>query len=67
MRSLQQLLHEKEMDLERVRKEVEALRFVAPMLADQKEPVVLEIPRLDASSKNRWPLDVNQSRAYPER
>src|SRR2546426_5266060 len=38
MRNAQELLTEKETELERVRKEIESLRAVIPLLADLEEP-----------------------------
>jgi len=45
----EQLLREKELELEAVRREVEALRIVAPLLADAEEPV----PKMPAKSETR--------------
>lgn len=61
MRNLQQILHDKELDLARVREEVKALRFVAPLLTEQKEvfDAAVEIPQSDAAMGNRWPLKVS--------
>lgn len=65
MRELHQILREKEQDLARVRREVEALRFVAPLLLEREilEPSV-ELPPIEFStpempSRNRWPLTVS--------
>lgn len=38
MKDLYQVLRQKESDLERIRKEIEALRFVTPLLSEEKEP-----------------------------
>jgi hypothetical protein len=38
MRDIYQLLREKEQRIEQVRKEIEALRAVVPLLADQTDP-----------------------------
>ena len=37
MKNVYEVLRQKEMDLTRVRQEVEALRYVAPLLSEQKE------------------------------
>ena len=37
MRDLYQVLREKELDLERTRKEIEALRSVIPLLSDESQ------------------------------
>ena len=38
MKDIYQVLHEKEQQIDQLRKEVEALRIVAPILTDQPEP-----------------------------
>ena len=37
MKDLDQVLSQKEMDIERVRREIEALRFVIPLLAENAD------------------------------
>jgi hypothetical protein len=37
MKDLYQVLRQKELDLERVQREIEALRFVTPLLLEEKE------------------------------
>jgi hypothetical protein len=37
MKDLHQVLSQKEMDIERVRREIEALHFVIPLLAENKD------------------------------
>jgi hypothetical protein len=39
MKDLYQVLRQKEMDIERVRRELEALRFVIPLLAEDADSV----------------------------
>jgi hypothetical protein len=63
MKNIYEVLREKEMDLTRLRTEVAALRFVAPLLADQGgEPNDdKSVPRADlawspALERNKWPL-----------
>jgi hypothetical protein len=63
MKNIYEVLREKEMDLARLRIEVEALRFVVPLLADQDaEPNDhTYVPRPDlawtpAIERNKWPL-----------
>jgi hypothetical protein len=65
MRNVYEVLREKEMDLARLRTEVDALRFVAPLLSDRgSQPGDAEhVPRPDlawtpALEKNKWPLQV---------
>ncbi|MFZ0287344.1 MAG: hypothetical protein WAL32_19115 [Terriglobales bacterium] len=61
MRSLAEVLREKETDLARVRQEVEALRFVAPLLLETDDQFrhSLELSASEISAKNRWPLEVD--------
>jgi hypothetical protein len=42
MMDVYEMLRQKENDIERVRKEIWALRFVAPMLSDSDDPQVLK-------------------------
>jgi hypothetical protein len=64
MRSLLEVLREKEVDLARVRQEVEALRFVAPLLFERddqfRDPSEVLWP--ETPPKNRWPLEVDELR-----
>jgi len=64
MKNVHEVLREKELDLIRVRQQVEALRVVAPMLMEREEPFNLttENQRPESHQKNRWPLDVDASR-----
>jgi len=68
MKNVYEVLREKEMDLARLRTEVDALRFVAPLLSDRSsEPTEVEhIPRPDlawtpALERNKWPLQVGDA------
>jgi hypothetical protein len=60
MRNLNEVLRQKERELARVRQEVEALRFVAPLLFEREDqfadPRDLAWPA--TLPKNRWPLEV---------
>ncbi len=68
MKNIYEVLQEKETDLVRLRAEVDALRFVAPLLADRvaepgddenvRQPDAAWSPRLN---KNRWPLKVGDA------
>jgi hypothetical protein len=40
MKNIYEVLRQKELDLARLEKEVEALRLAAPLLADEKEPAI---------------------------
>ena len=57
MKDIYQVLREKEQAIARVRRELEALRFCAPMLAEAGEPLRASAP---ASGENRWPSDTDQ-------
>ena len=65
MKNIYEVLREKEMDLARLRTEVDALRFVAPLLSDRSvESSDLELHGPDlawtpALQKNKWPLKVS--------
>ena len=50
MRDLYQVLRQKEMDLERIRREIEALRSVIPLLSDESERSERGRPTLSSSS-----------------
>jgi len=59
MRNVHEVLRQKELDLTRVRQEVEALRCVAPMLT---EPHANQIAGSESElrQKNRWPLKIEE-------
>jgi hypothetical protein len=67
MKNVFEVLRSKEIDLERLRNEVEALRIVAPLLGDRMAETV-EVERkthpdlvwAPALEKNKWPLKVGQ-------
>ena len=50
MRDLYQVLRQKELDLERIRREIEALRSVIPLLSDESERGERGRPTLSSSS-----------------
>jgi hypothetical protein len=62
MRSLQEVLKQKEMELTRVRREVEALRSVVPLLveADDQFRRPPEVFWPETPPTNRWPLEVDE-------
>jgi hypothetical protein len=61
MRDLHEVLRQKEMDLARVRQEVEALRYVAPLLFEaEDQPGSPDERSWSAAPKNRWPLELEQ-------
>lgn len=62
MRNLYEVLRQKEMDLERVRGEIEALRFIVPLLADgvDRPAPPAELARSTSPDNNRWPLKIDE-------
>jgi hypothetical protein len=74
MKNVYEVLREKEMLLARLRTEVDALRFVVPLLADRSadtgddravgQPDLVWTP---AMQKNKWPLNVgNPAPSYSD-
>jgi len=59
MRNVREVLRQKELDLTRVRREVEALRYVAPMLVEAGN-IPLPAPELELRQRNRWPLQISE-------
>ena len=59
MIDVHELLRTKENDLIRIRKEIEALRLVAPLLSDSEAAVS---PTNFRSAETRLPLEVNAAR-----
>ena len=58
MKDIYQVLREKEQAIARVRRELEALRFCAPMLSEAAEPLRPSAPVPGTTvSENRWPSD----------
>ena len=61
MKDVYQVLREKELDVTRVRKEVEALRYAIPLLeaeAADSMNVVAAAPQRPSGHFNRWPLHI---------
>lgn len=60
MRDLEDVLEEKEMELAQVRQQVEALRFIAPLLLEARDCVEapLDFRATEEPARNRWPLQV---------
>lgn len=54
MRTLEQILYEKELELARVRQQVEALKFIVPLLLEPSE----EASGNEPTQRNRWPLQL---------
>lgn len=58
MKDLYAVLLEKEQEVKRLRKEVEALRNVVPLLAEDST----EAFKPEPSPNNKWPLEVKGAR-----
>ncbi len=63
MKNVFAVLREREMDLVRVREEVEALRFVIPLLAEEtaSASAMKDVSAISSRYSNKWPLDVRAS------
>ena len=68
MKNIFEVLREKEMRLARLRTEVDALRFVAPLLADRSEDQYADqsvcppdLAWTPALQRNKWPLKVSDA------
>jgi hypothetical protein len=68
MKNIYEVLREKEINLARLRTEVEALRFVAPLLierADENAANPSDLHWVPPTERNKWPLTVdNPAPAY---
>ena len=58
VKDLYAVLIQKENDIRRLRREIEALRFILPLLADDAAPPMETPPPLT----NKWPLEISSSR-----
>ena len=59
MKNVHEVLRQKEIDLTRVRQEVDALRCVAPMLNEpQATQPVVSAP--ECRPRTRWPLQIDE-------
>jgi hypothetical protein len=67
MKNVYEVLRQKELELTRLEKEVEALRVAAPLLSDEKEPVseTTNKPSLTASVPPQPPLRIPQPAIPP--
>ena len=63
MKDISQVLLQKEEDLLRVRQEIEALRFVIPLLADENTRNIAgsDLSPLPGPEGNRWPFAIKDS------
>jgi cell division protein FtsB len=66
MKNVYEVLRQKELELARLEKEVEALRVAAPLLSDGQEAVAEAVnskPTLTASSAGQQPIRIPQATA----
>lgn len=59
MKDIAYVLFTKEQDILRVRQEIEALRAVIPLLADEKPGRIAEDDSTLQKRGNRWPLEIS--------
>lgn len=63
MKDIYAVLHQKETDILRVRREIEALRSIIPLLSDESAPApAVANPPSRPQPSNKWPLDVREAR-----
>ena len=56
MKDLYQVLSQKERDIERVRREIDALHFVIPLLAEDADPIEHGLaPEFRGAGVQEWP------------
>lgn len=61
MKNVYEVLRQKELELARLEKEVEALRVAAPLLSEEKEPIMVEAkPALTGTNGPQQPVRIPQ-------
>jgi hypothetical protein len=67
MKNVYEVLRQKELELTRLEKEVEALRVAAPLLSDEKEPISDTVikPSLTAAAPAQQPIRIPQPAVTP--
>ena len=63
MKNVYEVLRQKELELARLEKEVEALRVAAPLLSDEKEAADSPKPTLATSASSQQPIRIPQPAA----
>lgn len=66
MKNVYEVLRQKELELSRLEKEVEALRVAAPLLSEEKEPMAEAVgnkPTLASSATAQTPIRIPQPAA----
>lgn len=61
MKDVHQVLRQKESDIVCVRKEIEALRTVIPLLVDEGNSQANAVALPASDVRNRWPLELDNS------
>jgi hypothetical protein len=62
MKDVYAVLRQKEAEILRVRREIEALRSIIPLLADESLVPAAAGASVRAQPQNKWPLDVREAR-----
>ena len=61
MRDIYQVLRQKESDIVRVHKEIEALRTIIPLLVDEGNHQADAVSLPVSDERNKWPLELDKS------
>lgn len=64
MKDVYAVLLQKEKDLQRVRREIEALRLVLPLLSEEpgQSPQAVDVSASTAPQANKWPVEIREAR-----
>lgn len=64
MKDVYAVLLQKEKDIQRVRREVEALRLIIPLLSEEpgQSPQTADVSPSTAPQANKWPIEVREAR-----
>ncbi|MBZ5704390.1 MAG: hypothetical protein LAN63_03495 [Acidobacteriia bacterium] len=64
MKDAYAVLRQKEKDILRVRREIEVLRFIIPLLSEEsgQSPQATEVSASTVPQTNKWPLEVREAR-----
>lgn len=64
MKDVYAVLLQKEKDIQRVRREVDALRLVIPLLSEEpgQSPQTADVSPSTAAQASKWPIEVREAR-----
>lgn len=64
MKDVYAVLLQKEKDIQRVRREVEALRLIVPLLSEEpgQSPQTADVSASTAPQADKWPIEVREAR-----